>query len=151
MHLKNAVGESLRLDVIGYQFPDFTGEYYDSNWLLVKIEANLNNQGSWSATDPSLLTADLETLIHWLSKIRAGESVKPLLTFFEPNLQFEIKDGGKKLRVYFELEMRPHWAASQHPDTHDLCFEVGLTPNTLDEMILALEEQCARFPARAAP
>lgn len=150
MQLKNAVGESLRLDVIGYQFPDFTGEYYDSNWLMVKVEATLD-KGSWSATDPSLLTADLETLIHWLSKIRAGELVKSLLTFMEPNLQFEIKDGGKKLRVYFELELRPHWAASPHADTHDLWFEVGLTPNTLDEMILSLEEQCARFPARAAP
>ena len=42
MHLKNASGESLRLTIIGYQFPEITEEYYDANWLLVSIEATLD-------------------------------------------------------------------------------------------------------------
>ena len=60
--LESADGrQRLELDVVGYESPDVEDEQYDSNWLLIRIDAR-DGDTTWSVEDPALLTWEVERL-----------------------------------------------------------------------------------------
>ncbi len=97
---KNA---KLQLNIAGYEFPGLENVPYDSDWLNIRIRVE-HPRGSWTSTDPSLLTDEVERLIDWLEAVADGQSVDVETSFLEPNLNFVLVEGAKKVRVYFELE-----------------------------------------------
>lgn len=136
------------MKVVGYQFPHLENERYDSDWLNVRIRVKLP-EVSWVATDPSLLTWELERLIEWLESIADGERVNAEESFTEPNLRFElIEEEPKRLRVYFELESRPGWAAYDAARMDDLWVEVEIDAEKLKESAASLREDLKRFAIR---
>ncbi len=148
MLLKNGDNTEFEMKVVGYQFPHIENEEYDSNWLNIMIRVKLP-QGSWTATDPSLLTWELISLTEWLEKIAEGKRVEPEKSFMEPELRFElIEEENKKLRVYFECSSRPSWAPYDSAGMDDLYAEFGINENELRKAAGALREDLKRFPVR---
>src|SRR5262245_20140283 len=111
MKLAAPDGQSLEMQIRGYQFPELETEQYDSNWLIIEGVAT-HPEGNWRFIDPCLLTYELRELADWLSELAAGRSLSDKLDFIEPNLGFEPTRVAEQplLRVYFELESRPHRA-----------------------------------------
>lgn len=137
------------MEILGYQFPRLENEPYDSDWLNITIRVK-HPRGSWTATDPSLLTYEVERLADWLEAIADGQRVDSDTGFLEPNLNFELRenDGTKKLRVYFELESRPSWAATDGAGMEDLWVEFSVRPEILRSAAKSLRSQLEKFPTR---
>ncbi len=149
MKLSEDENTEFELEIIGYQFPHLENEPYDSDWLNITICVK-HPHGSWTATDPSLMTDEVQDLIHWLEAIADGQTVSPDCYFTEPNLQFQLPNNdANKLRVYFDLECRPSWAKSTFKDDDELWVEFSVTPEILRDAAQSLRLQLQKFPTRA--
>jgi len=107
--------EQDRLDfaIAGYQFPDNHDGDYDSNWLMVRLEVD-SRLGSWSVTEPCLLTRELVELVDAAAKAAEGRVYDTAeLRFIEPNLAFflrPVEDGNIEIMVEFDAEcLPPEW------------------------------------------
>src|SRR5262245_27761306 len=120
MHLSAPDGQSIELRIVGYQFPD-------SNWLTVEGSV-CHPSGNWSFRRSCLLTYEVLPLADWLEAIGTGTQERPSVLLTEPNLYFQLWEGGEgvALRVYFELECRPAWAARKSAGELDLWVEFPL-------------------------
>ena len=148
MKLSEDENTEFELKIIGYQFPDLENEPYDSDWLNITIRVK-HPRGSWTATDPSLMTDEVQDLIDWLEAIADGQTVDSDAYFTEPNLQFQLPDNdANKLRVYFDLECRPSWAKSTFKDDDELWVEFSVTPEILRNTAKSLRLQLEKFPTR---
>ena len=152
MILKSTGGSSLEMTLVGYQFPDLETKEYDSNWLLIKIDA-VHSKGQWTSVDPSLLTYEVQRLADWLAAIARGQKVDDTEEFMEPNLSFRLANldtGARTLRVYFELESRPPWAKSDTANENDFWLEFPLGDLDLEAAARQLRDELRRYPQRAA-
>lgn len=66
-------GNRFELTITGYQFPETVDDEWDSNWLNIRIDVK-SDWGTWHATDPSLLTDDVEGLAGWLEAVAEGRA-----------------------------------------------------------------------------
>lgn len=151
MELTGASGDSLRLEIAGYQFPEIADDPSDSNRLMIDLEATVAGR-SWRTRDPSMDTSEVEALAQWLEGVSRGSSFPDACDFLEPNLSFELVRPAAdraEMRAYFEMESRPPWAPAGGSVLRDL--RVTLTP-TREEIAAAaadLRRGLASFPARA--
>lgn len=96
-----------------YQFPAVSGDQYDDNWLVVAGEVT-TPEGSWSFTDPCLLTDEARQLSLWLRAVGGASSgdSEPDLCFLEPVLSFSHacwRNGSGLARVRLFQEAAPKW------------------------------------------
>lgn len=139
---------TFEMGVVGYQFPHLKNEPYDADWLNIQIDVRLP-QGSWTSTDPSLLTWEMASLCEWLDSIAHGRSVESEESFTEPNLRFELQGANPQtVRVYFELESRPSWAPSDGAGMDDLWAEFPIDLTELKTAAASLREYLTQFPTR---
>jgi hypothetical protein len=139
------------LRVAGYQFPDSEHNDWDSNWLNVEIRAAPVDERPWRATDPSLLTWEVERLSNWLEALASGFPVEDGEDFVEPNLRFEVAHRDQDtitIRVYFELESRPPWFFADAAGMHDLWLDLRVDSTDLSAAAEDLRRDLARFPPR---
>jgi hypothetical protein len=144
-------GQSLELRVLRYQFPQPSDNEYDSNWLMIEGVVS-HPRGGWSFCDPCLLTDEVARLADWLDALGQSESCATEMGFLEPNLSFALirpPGGNGVLRVYFDLESRPHWAPAPTAGRSDLWVEFPVLEAGLREAARELREQLARCPERA--
>lgn len=147
MHLTGTDKQSFRLEIVGYQFP-LAKSPDDSNWLQIAIDVT-HPRGSWSNVDPSLLTHEVARLAGWLDAVAAGEGDEEE-GFLEPNLSFRVVNEAKRLlRVYFELDSRPHWGSSRTVGDDDLFVTFRISEVDLTAAARSLREQLSRYPQRA--
>lgn len=140
----------VELAILGYQFPAITDDDWDSNWLNIQIHAQ-DERGSWTATDPCLLTTDLTHLAEWF-EATAGRQPRQRIDFIEPNLAFEVAaigDDDVTVRVWFELECRPPWAPSNIVDEDGYWIDITTPNQVLANAASSLREQLAEYPVRA--
>jgi hypothetical protein len=145
-------GTQFELTVVSYQFPELADDGLDSNWLDVKIDV-VSHQGSWSCTDPTLLTDEVESLASWLEAIAAAQPHDKAISFLEPNLCFELRDesgDNLTLRVWFELESRPIWAPAEGAEARDLWVDLEVPRRTTRRSASELRHHLQEFPPRAA-
>jgi len=136
------------MKVLGYQFPHLEREPGDADWLNIRIDVTIQ-KGSWTSTDPSLLTWELKGLSEWLDSVADANNLEIEESFLEPNLRFELNgDKAKTLRVYFELESRPSWAPSDGAGMDDLWAEFAVNPKELKDAAAALRDDLSQFPVR---
>jgi hypothetical protein len=88
MRLVNKKGELFSLSVKGYQYPDNLEDYWDSNWLIVKIKCK-SEKFSFSKLDPCLTTFEYQILMDWFKKISLNSTVNELI-FTENTLLFQL-------------------------------------------------------------
>jgi hypothetical protein len=152
MLIAGKTGDRLEVEILGYEFPPTMDDQYDSNWLIIRISAKTAT-GSWTATDPSLLTSEVVWLADWFDGIARGEEKDRELEFLEPNLSFELLETSSdraRLRAWFELELRPTWARSDAAGERDLHAELDVTHADLRRAAEALRTQLRQFPPRGA-
>ncbi|MFE9458951.1 hypothetical protein [Streptomyces californicus] len=69
--LLNDLSSSVDLRPVRYQFATARGETYDDNWLVVDGTVT-TPEGSWSFTEPCLLTDEARRVSAWLRAAAAG-------------------------------------------------------------------------------
>jgi len=144
---ENAKGDSLRLRLLGYQFPNDENDEWDSNWLIVEGRAALDGK-SWEFRDPCLLTWEAANLADWLELVaRRAEAVGPL-SFIEPNLEFELASD-VQVRVLLNNECRPPWASHDVFEYGEFFIEFFCSTGLLMKAAADLRAQLVRFPQRA--
>lgn len=114
---KGPSNTSLNLSVSGYQFPNYpietSGDVYDANWVLIGLKAS-ENQETWSATDPALLSDELVGLQEWLQGLIAGKSRLHSPNFIENVLEFKrLKNAGHDF--VFDVTLRGQLAFPGNP------------------------------------
>jgi hypothetical protein len=77
----------IELEVESYQFPEFSDEKYDSNWLIIKGTVKYAEE-QWTFRDPCLLTWEAEEIVEWLEALSSGHDTAEDLTFIEPTISF---------------------------------------------------------------
>ena len=142
--------QRLSLAIVGYESPDVEDDRYDANWLVVRVEAR-DGETTWSAEDPALLTWEVEALARWLEQVARGRFEQPWCGFVEPNLELRadpLPGGRARLRVYFELELRPPDRRSSVVGRRDIFLEFALTPDQLRAAACQLRAELACYPLR---
>ena len=151
MRLVSRDGQLLNLEILGYQFPLLQTEPFDSNWLRVRGKV-VHPRGFWTFEDPCLLTYEVAALADWLEKAGGDTPHRSDIGFTEPNLEFRLvyDSSVPHLRIYFELESRPPWAASKVAGQEDLWVQFSLVELDLNDASQSLRKQLEAFPQRAA-
>ncbi|MFD0211091.1 hypothetical protein ACFVH9_18640 [Streptomyces hirsutus] len=112
---------SVELRPLSYQFPVVQGDSYDDNWLVISGTV-ATPEGSWSFTDPCLLTQEARQVSAWLRAVASGAlevtgpdaegRLSPDTWFVEPVLAMSLAartDRGAVIRVHLSLEAAPPW------------------------------------------
>lgn len=146
------------LTVLGYEFPEGADDYYDANWLMIRVVAR-DGELTWTVDDPALLTWELDRLARWLERVAHGQfDRQPWCSFVEPNLEFRadpLPDAAGtplgdrvQIRVFFELELRPPGRPSQAVGRRDVYLTFPLTREQLLASARALRDDARAFPVR---
>ena len=144
MKLESQNGSCFELAIIGYQFPEIEGDRFDSNWLLIKYSIT-NSKGTWTATDPCMLTSEVAELAIWLDKVSSGEKYQSEFAFMEPEIEFlctQNETGEEVLRVYIHSEY------AIPPTMVELWVEFLLEDIDLGSVAKNLRRQLEKFPER---
>lgn len=150
MNISSLSGSSFKLKILGYQYPYIADDYYDANWLLIQVDVT-HPKGSWSANDPCLLTFEVERLAKWLEEVHDNINKKSYCSFTEPCLEFRVEandKGERVLRIYFELEIRPLWTASNNLGMEDFWVDFPLAEIDLPAAARDLRSQLHKYPQR---
>ena len=154
MQLEGSGGASLRLSIVGYQFPGLPGSRllfdHDANWLVVAGQAS-DGHRAWTFRDPCLLTTDARRLVAWLEAVADG-SADESIDFMEPNLELRwISPPGVRpvVRVIFRLESRPPWASDiTEEDWGGAYLDIDVSPDALRQAANDLGSELERYPER---
>ncbi|MFF2727355.1 hypothetical protein ACFVS9_05555 [Streptomyces sp. NPDC058008] len=120
--LLNDLSSSVELHPVRYQFATVPDDSYDDNWLVVDGTVT-TPEGSWSFTDPCLLTDEARQVSAWLRAVAAGTvdvtapdaegELSPDTWFIEPVVAFSLAArtaaGTAVIRVHLSLEAAPPW------------------------------------------
>lgn len=139
--------DRLELEIAGYQFPENDDGDYDSNWLMVRLEVD-SRVGSWTVTQPCLLTRELVELVEATGKAAEGLMDEPVeLRFIEPNLAFfldPVEDGNTEIMVEFDAEcLPPGW-----PEDRQCRLAGRFSRQALEDIRAGLEMDLKRYPMR---
>jgi hypothetical protein len=143
--LRGANDSWLKLQIVGYQFPDMPFAEYDSNWLIIRGDACIGGR-TWSFRFPCMLTYEVARLADWLEALSRGEQAKAYCGFIEPNLDFELISSDL-LRVIVAHESRPPWSDDQFGESNFIDFPRD--PEMLRVAAASLRDALAIYPQRA--
>lgn len=150
MRLVSPNGSSFGLTILGYQYPQTTDQYYDSNWLVIQVDV-VHPRGAWSVKEHCLLTFEISRLAQWLEEVQADTNSSSVCGFTEPHLLLEIEKsdkGTRILRIYFELQLRPPWAYSRRAGQENLWVEFPCEDIDLQVAANDLRLELQQYPQR---
>ena len=133
----------LELDVLGYEFPDAEGDYFDANWLNVGVHYD-DGSLSFRQVDSCLLAFELEELTETLDAILEGRETGTMTDFTEPYLTLSVTRTGDTYAVQlrFVYDTGSPWK--------EVSVRQAMDPRELVEMNAGLKAMYARFPRRDA-
>ena len=152
MRLRGVRGDRLGLDLLGYEFPvprSYDPGGSDENWLLVKAIVTFKGR-TWEASDPCLLTAEVEALATWFREAAREEPPEQTLWFTEPNLEFGYVGhlpGGVSIRAGVGWELSPD-PAPRTPGGQVYLTLDGLSQRDLVDAADSLDDQLSEYPPR---
>jgi len=151
MILRSRDLSEFELKVAGYQFPGFSGDEFDANWLVVEGRVAPADERAWEFRDPALLTWEVGRLSNWLEALASGQAIEEGEDFVEPNVRFEVvarDEDTVTIRIYFELESRPPWFFADAAGMEDLWVDLRVDTEDLRAAAEDLRRELARFPPR---
>ncbi|MGC4995047.1 MULTISPECIES: WapI family immunity protein [unclassified Streptomyces] len=160
--LLNGLSRSVDLRPVRYQFGTVRGDSYDDNWLVIGGTVT-TPEGSWSFSDPCLLTDEARQVSAWLRGVAAGAvavtgpdgegELSPDTEFIEPVVGFSLadrsEDGTAAIRVHLSLEAAPPWQQGDDgADIFQYVVEVRTDTAALLQAADAWDLSLASFPPR---
>jgi hypothetical protein len=133
--------EKLKIEIIGYE-REATGEYYDDNWLSVKVSLSFGGfQGVFSA---AFLTRDFHSFLPQLEQLY--KSLKGTIKFetLEQQLEFTLTGDGKG-----NIELSGE-AMDEAGPANLLKFYSSFDQTYLPSSISQLTKLCGKYPERGA-
>jgi hypothetical protein len=129
------------MQVLGREFPELH-DYWDGNWLLVKLEYKDKNS-MVRAKGPIVHLSELVQLEKSLNSICEGFSKSEKIEITEPELRiaFRVESAG---HVQFELELTPDNAQQGH--WYFIEVDLGYLSETLSQCRAILKEYPIREP-----
>lgn len=137
------------LRVLGYQFPEVESCEYDANWLMIQVNVRTLS-GSWSATDPCMLTWETHWLLNWLADLESNRENSPEISFLESNLMFRVEGKSEQafdLRICVSGELGPRYDISE--DMTPIEIPLHISVSDLRQCVLSLSRELGLFPVRA--
>ena len=131
----------LELDILGYEFPDAEGDYFDANWLNVGVVYD-DGSLSFRQVDSCLLSFELEELTGTLDAILEGRETGTITDFTEPYLTLSVTRTGER----FDMQVRFVYDTGSPWKEVSVC--QGMDRRELAELNDGLKEMYARFPRR---
>ncbi|CAG0994973.1 hypothetical protein ANAEL_02530 [Anaerolineales bacterium] len=149
LQINSSTDTSFKLEILGYEFPNITDNYWDSNWLSIQIDVTYS-KGNWTAVDSSLTTFEVEELATWLEAVHSKTNKLSSWSFVEPCLEFQIRKQNrvKVLMIYFELEMLPKWVESKGIGFRSFGIEIPISEIDLLQVAKELRLELDKFPQR---
>ncbi|MCX4789987.1 hypothetical protein OG369_28550 [Streptomyces sp. NBC_01221] len=152
---------SVELRPVRYQFSAVRGDSYDDNWLVIE-GAVTTPEGTWSFTDPCLLTDEARQVAAWLRAVAAGTvavtgpdtegQLSPDTWFVEPVLALSLADRGEgeaAIRIHLSLEATPPFQQGDDgTDIYQYFVEVRVGTAALLQAADQWEFALASFPPR---
>ena len=146
MLLAGSDGQRLEIALHGYRVRHGPSDDY----YFLTVEGHVvHARGSWTFSNPCLLTEEARSLAEWLDAVTQRGSYVRKLEFTEPNLRFLVLNSPmpRTLRVYFELEARPPWAPSRVAGEDDLWVEFAVAELDLESAAASIRRQIESLPA----
>lgn len=132
----------LQLLIEGYAYP-FSREYWDANWLSIKISIINNLDEIEQKNDPALLTTELLDLKEWFQSIKIDQENSSSINFLEPCIAFSFENN--VLSVFLKYGLNPN--NDQNLDS----IYVGtfnLNQKEINNIISYLEKETVKFPEK---
>ena len=138
------------LEVAGYEFKN-ANEYYDANWLKIKITAE-DEVNSWSATDNCLLTYELENLSEWFRDLLKADEDQYEIEFMENELKFKFDSNNDRLSIILDFNLHPKGEMFEYGDDGDEPYELEFTLNnkSIEGIIKNISDEIVRYPVRGS-
>ncbi len=133
----------LELSILGYEFPEAEGDYFDANWLNVGIRYE-DGSLSFRQIDSCLLAFELAELTDTLDAILEGRETGTMTDFMEPYLALSVTRTGERFDVQarFVYDTGSPWK--------EVSVRQAMDRRELVEMNAGLKAMYARFPRRDA-
>lgn len=156
------LSSSVDLRPVRYQFSTVRADSYDDNWLVIDGRVT-TPEGSWSFTDPCLLTHEAREVSAWLRAVAAGRvavtepdgdgELSPDTWFIEPVVAFSLADrsagGTVAIRVHLSLEATPPWQQSDDgADIYQYAVELRMEAAALLHAADQWDRSLISFPPR---
>jgi len=125
-----------------------SGDQYDNNWLVIGGEVT-TPEGSWSFTDPCLLTDEARQISTWLRAVGGATlpDTQSDLYFLEPVLSFSHSGSGF-VRVHLSHEAAPPHGGDGDERLDEYVIEIKATAAGLRHAADAWDRCLAPFPSR---
>ncbi len=135
------ISKWLELDILGYEFPEAEGDYFDANWLNVGIRYD-DGSLSFRQVDSCLLAFELEELTETLDAILEGRESGMITDFTEPYLALAVTRTEETYAVQarFVYDTGSPWK--------EVCVCQKMDRRALAELNDGLKAMYARFPRR---
>ena len=148
MRLQAESGNTFALVIVGYEYPDITEDWWDSNWLV--ISGNVSTaKNSWRFVHPCVTTFELANLADWLDKLGAEGETFSQYAFTEPNLEFTfLAKPSPVLRVRFAHESAPPWLKQHEERLNGMTLDFPLSHTKAHEAAADLRNALVDYPVR---
>jgi hypothetical protein len=148
MKLQGENGTDFELAVLRYEHADYTEDFWDANWLVVKGSVSAT-EGSWHFLDPCATTFELAGLANWLDTIAVKGFEPSEYTFAEPNLVFSCgNDPQPSVTIRFTHESAPGWIWDVEERIAGVALCFPMSPDTARDAAAQLRTILVDFPIR---
>jgi len=140
--------KSFALDVIGYEFEN-AKEFYDANWLTIKIDASDENY-TWSAIDHCLLTTELNELYEWVDSIDNNCRGNLSIDFMENELRFKYEGDSKIFTVICDFNFHPKGESFVYGEDGDSEYEINFhfDKSNKQGLVKSIKRFIDKFPVK---
>jgi hypothetical protein len=148
MKLKARSGNAFEAVMLGYEHPNVTEDWWDSNWLIVNGKA-ATPQSSWRFVEPCVTTFELAGLADWLQTLRRDAPPSDEYGFAEPNLQFSYSRlPAPTLRVRFAYASAPPDCTDDDQRARGVTLEFPIAELNIDEIVGEVRNAVIEYPIR---
>ena len=148
MKLRARSGNTFEAVMLGYEHPNVTEDWWDSNWLIVNGTV-ATPESSWRFVEPCVTTFELAGLAEWLQTVRRGMPSSSEYAFAEPNLVFSwSRLPAPVLRVRFSHASAPPECTDVDQRSRGVTLEFPIDELNVDGIVGELRNALIEYPIR---
>lgn len=145
MRITNSQGDTFILSILGYQFSQATGDYWDDSWLMVRLTISVTGR-TWVVTDPCLTTLELQYMIDWFQQLMDLEFKDLECDFTEPAFKLVVFQDA--IQRYLQIQVSPIANLFMDED-NTLIMDIPLGDIPFRDVIDGLKNDQLKYPIRS--